>query len=137
MRGETERIGPADQVRRVMRAPVATVAEHCSAREIAEELVADEIGAVLVTGPHGPIGIVSERDVVTALATGGDLDRLQAADLMTTEIVWADPQDAIGEVAQRMHEARVRHVPVRAASGAVAGIVSVRDVLEPLAGQHG
>lgn len=137
MPAETERIGPGDRVRHVMRAPVASVAEECSARDVAEELVADEIGAVLVTGPHGPVGIVSERDVVTVLATGGDLDRLQAADLMTTDILWAAPEDAIDEVARRMHEAHVRHVPVRVASGAVAGIVSVRDVLEPLAGPTG
>lgn len=137
MRAETELIGPGDQVRRVMHVVVATVAEECSAREVAEELVADEVGAVLVTGPHGPVGIVSERDVVTALVTGGDLDRLQAADLMTTDILWADPNDGIGEVARRMQEARVRHVPVRGDSGAVAGIVSVRDVLECLAGPLG
>ncbi|GJF02993.1 hypothetical protein PSD17_19540 [Pseudonocardia sp. D17] len=129
----TERPAPDDPVRRILRAPVASIPAERSAREVAEELVADEVGAVLVDGSHGPVGIVSERDVVTALATGSDLDRLQAADLMSTELVWADPDDGIGDVARRMHEANVRHMPVRGASGAVAGIVSVRDVLDVLA----
>ncbi|GAY07375.1 cyclic nucleotide-binding/CBS domain-containing protein [Pseudonocardia sp. N23] len=134
MPAETERVRTDDPVRRVMRAPVASVTADRSARELAEELLADEIGAVLVDGTHGPVGIVSERDVITALATGGDLDRLQAADLMSTELVWADPQDAIGDVARRMHDAGVRHVPVRGTSGTVGGMVSVREILDVFAG---
>ncbi|MCW0212127.1 MAG: CBS domain-containing protein [Pseudonocardia sp.] len=126
-------IRPDDSVVRLMRTPVASVGTDLSVRELAEELMADEVGVVLVDGPHGTVGIVSERDVVVLVATGGDLDSTQVHDVMTTDIVWADVEDTIRSVSARMRGAGIRHVPVRGAEGRVAGIVSARDILTVLA----
>lgn len=116
-----------------MRGPVvASVREEATLREVAEELVIDEIGAVLVQGPHGPTGVISERDLVTVFGTGGDLDQRQAADVMNSEMLWASPDDTIGEVAARMSEAGIRHLPVRDRNGKVVGLVSSRDLLTAL-----
>jgi predicted transcriptional regulator len=122
-------IRPDDSVVRLMRTPVATVPTDWSVRDVAEELMADEVGAVLVDGPHGTVGIVSERDVVVLVATGGDPDGNQVRDVMATDLVWADTQDTIRAVSRRMRDAAVRHIPVRDASDHVVGIVSARDVL--------
>jgi len=122
-------IRPDDSVVRLMRTPVATVPTDWSVRDVAEELMADEVGAVLVDGPHGTVGIVSERDVVVLVATGGDPDGNQVRDVMATDLVWADTQDTIRAVSRRMPDAAVRHIPVRDASDHVVGIVSARDVL--------
>jgi predicted transcriptional regulator len=122
---------PADPVRRIMvRNPVG-VAPEATLREVARELADDVIGTVVVESPGGTIGLVSERDLIEAVAAGDDLDDRQVADLMSTDLVTARPADAISTVAMLMDDAGVRHILV--ADGAtVVGIVSVRDVLPVL-----
>lgn len=115
-------------VSRVMRGPVATVDQGRTIREVAAALAADEIGAVLVDGTHGPVGIVSERDIVTALGTGEDPDALQARDLMNTDLIMAGPDEPVLGIVDLMLAAGIRHVPV-IADGRPVGMVSTRDVV--------
>lgn len=115
-------------VSRIMRGPVATVDEGRTMREVAAALAADEIGAVLVDGAHGPVGIVSERDISTALGTGEDPDVLQARDLMSTDLITAGPDEPVEEVVDLMLAAGIRHLPVLA-EGRPVGMVSTRDIV--------
>lgn len=116
----------------VMRGPVvARVDQSLTLREVAEELAADEVGAVLVDGPRGPLGVVSERDIVTVLATGGDPEAHQAGEAMSPDIVWASANESIGAVARRMCEAGIRHIPIGDGRH-VVGVVSMREVLGAL-----
>jgi len=122
---------PADPVRRIMARRPVGVLQAATLREVARELADDETGAVVVENPGGASGLVSERDLVGAVATGDDLDDRQVADLMSTDLVTARPDDSIRRVATLMDDADVRHVLVT--DGAtVVGIVSVRDVLPAL-----
>ena len=123
--------GPADPVRRIMgRRPVG-VPQAATLRELARELADDEIGAVVVESPRGIVGLVSERDLVGAVAAGDDLDDRQVADLMSTDLITAGPSDTIKAVATLMNDAGVRHILV-ADGRTTVGIVSVRDVLPVL-----
>ena len=97
-------------------------------REVAAALAADEIGAALVDGAHGPVGIASERDIVTALGTGADPDALQARDLMNTDLITAGPDEPVLGIVDLMLAAGIRHVPV-IADGRPVGMVSSRDVV--------
>jgi CBS domain-containing protein len=107
------------------------VPQAATLREVARELANDEIGAVVVENPGGTGGLVSERDLVGAVAAGDDLDDHQVADLMSTDLVTARPDDSIRTVATLMDDAGVRHILID--DGAtVIGIVSVRDVLPAL-----
>lgn len=123
---------PANPVGMIMAGPLATVDAGVSVLDAAAELVADEIGAVLVTGV-GPTAVLTERDVVTMLGTGGDAATTQVGEVCTTDLVWASPDESIGAVAALMLDAGVRHVPVGDGRRAV-GIVSMRDVLAVLVG---
>ena len=122
---------PADPVRRIMVRRPVSVPQAATLREVAHELADDAIGAVVVDNPGGAVGLVSERDVVGAVAAGDDLDDHQVADLMSTDLVTARPDDSIRTVATLMDDAGVRHILIN--DGAtVIGIVSVRDVLPAL-----
>jgi len=124
-------VRPDEPVSRIMRNTVAVVDEARTAREVATELAAEEIGAVLVESEHGLLGIVSERDITYLVGTDGDVDVVQARDLMSSGLVTASPADPVRDVVARMIESGVRHVPVLA-DGRAVGIVSARDVLEVL-----
>jgi len=122
---------PADPVRSIMVHTVLTIDAGASLREVAEALHRGGVGALVVTEGAQPSGVVSERDVVRALAEGGDPDAVWAGDSMTPDPIWADPEQTIAEVAEQMRLHEIRHVPVRQ-DGQLAGIVSMRDVLDVL-----
>jgi CBS domain-containing protein len=120
---------PADPIRDLMARHPASVGTDESVRSVAQELVAGEIGAVLVTSAGAPTGLVSERDVITVVASGGEIDAEQAGEIMTADLVTAAPTDTIAAVGALMRDAGVRHIPVRDGDGAWIGLVSIRDVL--------
>jgi CBS domain-containing protein len=131
--GDVLDLAAAEQpIRLIMSDPPATVEQHDSLRDVAKELAAEEIGALLVESPVGPVGIVSERDVVAVVAIGGDVDREQVKTVMSIDLVTAEPTDSIAAVGRLMIDAGVRHVAVRGVDGRIAGVVSLRDVLDAL-----
>ena len=108
--------------------PVACVAADASVAAVAGSLVDAGLGALVVGDRRRPEGIVSERDVVRALAAGRDLTATHAIDIATTKLVWCDATATVGEVATEMMEHYVRHVLVEQ-DGRLVGIVSSRDLL--------
>jgi CBS domain-containing protein len=131
VRDEPPPPAPTDPVDRLMAKPVVAVAPRLTLRSVAAVLTSENVGAVVVYDEEGNLGIVSERDVVRALAQGADPDEVWAADVMATEPRWVDPQTPIAEAAELMLNAGIRHVPVVDANEAV-GIVSIRDALAVL-----
>lgn len=110
---------------------VITIAPGTSVRELVAMLAEHRIGAVVVSSDGGTVeGIVSERDVVRALAEhGAQALEDQVSAVMTTE-VHTCPLDAhVEALMQVMTEQRVRHIPV-VDRGALQGIVSIGDVVK-------
>ena len=109
---------------------VATVTETTTVVGLLTELATHNIGAMVVVGPDGVVGIVSERDVVRELhEQGAELLGRAVADIMSTVVVTCTPDDAIDDLSALMTNNRVRHVPVLD-NGRLAGIVSIGDVVK-------
>jgi signal-transduction protein with cAMP-binding, CBS, and nucleotidyltransferase domain len=123
-------IAPSQPVSTIATRVVAEVDAAQPLRAVAEELVADEIGVVLVRSPGRPLGLISERDLVAVLALGDPWES-QAIDVMTTDLVTAAPTDTVAEVGRQMLDSGIRHVVIRDGDEAV-GVVSIRDVLRTL-----
>ena len=89
------------------------------------------IGAVLVLSEDGGVaGVISERDIVRALAEpGGKLDDLRVGDIMTRDVITCEPTNSIAEVMKMMTERRIRHLPVIDGEK-LAGIISIGDVVK-------
>lgn len=101
------------------------------AAAVARTLAQHRIGAVLVMGDNGtPIGILSERDIVRAVAADGPaaLER-PAAELMTRELVTGRPTDTVSRIMAVMTERRIRHLPIME-DGQLVGLVSIGDVVK-------
>jgi CBS domain-containing protein len=107
---------------------VAGIAEDATLLEVADALVAEDVGALVVRQEGRVIGIVSERDVVHALAQRMSTATTRAIDVATRTLTWCDCDASVAEVATEMAEQYVRHVLVED-EGEVVGIVSVRDLL--------
>ncbi|MEU0495970.1 CBS domain-containing protein [Mycobacterium sp. NPDC006124] len=111
-------------------AGVLTTAPDTLVSDLISGLVGRNVGAMVVVGPDGVIGIVSERDVVRMLHEhgAGALGR-PVADIMTSDVVTCSPEDTVDGLSALMTNHRVRHVPV-VDGGRLAGIVSIGDVVK-------
>jgi CBS domain-containing protein len=111
-------------------AGVLTVAPDTLVSDLLSGLVTRNVGAMVVVGPNGLVGIVSERDVVRMLHEhgAGALGR-PVADIMTSEVITCSPEDTVDSLSGLMTTNRVRHVPVMD-NGHLAGIVSIGDVVK-------
>jgi CBS domain-containing protein len=94
-------------------------------------LTQNRIGALLVLGPdRRVIGIVSERDVVRALAErGAGVLKEPLAQVMTRKVVTCSPSETVGTIMERMTTGKFRHVPV-IEQDQVVGIISIGDVVK-------
>ena len=109
---------------------VVTAAPSATLDEIAKTLSQKKIGAIVVIENGGIRGIVSERDVVRAVAAEGPAAlQKRATDYMTTKVVTCRPEDTINDVMHKMTAGRFRHLPV-VEDGKLAGIVSIGDVVK-------
>jgi CBS domain-containing protein len=107
---------------------VDMVPSDASIRRVAEELVADEVGLLVVGSDDHVEGVVSERDVVRAVALGLILENTPVREVASTRVVWCDVTATVDEVAEVMMEQYVRHVLVEG-GGRLVGVVSARDLL--------
>lgn len=99
--------------------------------EAARRLADDSIGALVVGDGTEPVGVLSERDVVRAVADERDQTATTVADVMAQDLRWCDIDASVGEVAAEMMTHYVRHLLLQEA-GSLAGIVSIRDLLGAL-----
>ena len=111
---------------------VTTVQPHMPLRQVVDVLAEKHIGALIIADASGAmLGIVSERDVVRAIADG-DVEALQdpVSRHMTKKVVTAREGDGVIEIAQKMSIGRFRHMPVVDDTGRVIGIVSTGDAIK-------
>lgn len=116
---------------RVKGAETVTVTPDSSLRESVRTLSAQNIGAAVVLDEGDRVcGILSERDVVRAVAENGDraLDE-PVKSFMTKNVVTCAKDDLVAELMTRMTEGRFRHLPVLEGDKLV-GIISIGDVVK-------
>ena len=110
---------------------VATISKERSVADAVAILKEHGIGALVVTGANAPlVGIISERDVVRALAIHADQAlTLRVSDLMTADVTTCGLSTTVTELMGLMTAQRVRHIPVVDESQLV-GMVSIGDVVK-------
>lgn len=119
------------QVLKTKGSQVISVRAGDSIASITRTLAQHRIGAVLVLEAEQVLGIVSERDIVRALAALGEaVMRMTAGQLMTRVLFTAGPASTIQDALQLMTDRRVRHLPVLHADGTMAGMVSIGDLVK-------
>ena len=109
---------------------VVTINPDATVTELLAGLAEHNIGAMVVVGPDGVKGIVSERDVVRQLhANGASTLELPVEKIMTSVVSTCAKSDTVDSLTLLMTEHRVRHAPV-VTDGRLGGIVSIGDVVK-------
>ena len=109
---------------------VFTIAPDASLKTAAEQLTSKGVGALVVCESDRVVGVFSERDLVRAVAEGGEgaLDQ-PVASQMSGQVVFAQPAEGVEILMSRMTEHRIRHLPVMR-DGRLCGVVSIGDVVK-------
>jgi CBS domain-containing protein len=110
---------------------VVTIMPDATVADLVQGLREERIGAMVVSDDGYRInGIVSERDIVRALAEVGErVVRLRIAEIMTSTVTTCSPTDSVKSLMELMTRHRFRHVPV-VETGRLVGIVSIGDVVK-------
>ncbi|MGL5115811.1 MAG: CBS domain-containing protein [Beijerinckiaceae bacterium] len=110
---------------------VASAAPHHTLAEVSEVLASRRIGALLVMGSDGELkGIVSERDIVRAIAKSGAAALEEpVSQHMTAKVITCEESDLISAVMGEMTRGRFRHMPV-VNGKKVVGVISIGDVVK-------
>jgi CBS domain-containing protein len=98
----------------------------------ARKMWEQQTGSLLVLQGEDLVGIITERDVLRAVATGTPLDT-PVSEVMSKELITVEPGTSLREAARIMTERWIRHLPVLE-SGRLVGVVSQRDLAGVLAG---
>jgi len=128
-----ERFSFFSSAKRVMNGPPVFLHPSDTLQVVAEVISREGVGAAIVRGPLGPEGIVTERDIVEALAQGAKPDDVWAVDIASLDLVTVEPSARVRDVIRKMAQYGIRHVPVKA-DGEILGMVSARDILAWLEG---
>ena len=110
---------------------VVTTQPHRTLSEVAKMLIDKGIGAVVVTGTNGEVlGIISERDIVRAIARQGAaaLDHAVSRH-MTAKVITTRERATLNSLMETMTAGRFRHVPV-VENDRLVGLVSIGDVVK-------
>jgi CBS domain-containing protein len=112
------------------RATVTLTAER-KISEAAKTMAEKRIGAVVIVHPDETIaGILSERDIVRALASAGAGALTHSiSQHMTAKVETAHEADSVPDVMEQMTTGKFRHVPV-VEDGKLVGIISIGDVVK-------
>ena len=112
-------------------ANVITAAPNTTVDKAVALLAENKIGVLVISADGKSVdGILSERDIVRALAEqGNDIGNADAATLMSRDVVSCAPGDTIESLMGLMTERRIRHLPVLE-DGILAGIVSIGDIVK-------
>ena len=116
-----------------MSTDLLTVAPESTLREVARRMSERDVGAaLLVDAAIGSYpGIITERDLLDAIALGYDPDVRRVAESATSEIVTVSADASVEQAAEKMTKHEFRHLLVVSGGDAV-GIVSARDLLSVL-----
>ncbi|MEM0370150.1 MAG: CBS domain-containing protein [Pyrobaculum sp.] len=119
------------KIREFIKKPPISIEIDATIEDAARLMADNNIGAVaIVDKEKRPVGIITERDVVKAVAkrlpaTSKATEAATVGDLLTAKL-----DDEVYEVLKKMRERRVRHLIVVDEGGRLVGVISIRDFLE-------
>ncbi len=120
-----------DKVGAFIKRPPLTATQEATLLDVVKIMATHNVGLVAVVDEAGrPLGVVSERDVIRALARGVQLSA-KAIEVGTREnLLTAKAGDDIYSAIKKMRERGTRHILVVDDAGKLVGVVSIRDLVE-------
>jgi len=121
-----------DQLRDIMIKKVVTIELDRTAQDAAKLMAENSIGSLVIVSDGNPVGIVTERDLVRKVCTNDIASsKIPLRDVMSSHVIWAEPDISIETAVQRMFNNKIRRLPILE-NGKLVGIVTVSDLAKHL-----
>lgn len=113
---------------------VATINADCSITDCATRMRHDHVGSLVVTDEmQHPIGMITDRDIaIEVVARRMDPDSIRVAEVMTSPVVTAAPNEGMVTALARMREFGIRRLPIVDDEGRLVGVISNSNLIEEL-----
>lgn len=109
---------------------VFTVSPRAKLAGAVQVMVEHNVGSLVVCDNESMVGILSERDILRAMAESGQaLEQMLVGDRMTQKVITGDPNDDLNKIMGVMTQHRIRHLPVLE-NGRVYGLISIGDIVK-------
>jgi CBS domain-containing protein len=116
------------KVEDVMVEDVVTVEEDITVKKAVAIMNKYEIGCLIVTKRSKPVGIITERDMLTrVLAESRASEKTKVAEVMSRPLIVADPNMELEEAAKLMFKMKVKKLPILS-EGRLVGLVTLTDL---------
>jgi CBS domain-containing protein len=120
------------RVRDLRHGKLVSVGPDASLAEVAKRMRAEDHDSVAVMSDKRLLGIITERDLVRAIADGVDPSHARADVFMSANPATVTDDEDVSVVAVKMMALGIRHLPVVDAKGAAVGLISARDLVAVL-----
>lgn len=121
------------RVSEIMTGAAVIDASHDTLVEAARKMWKQQTGSLLVVDGDDLVGIITERDILKAVALGTPIDDTLISEVMSKDVITVGPGTSLREAAKVMADRWIRHLPV-VDNGKLVGVVSQRDLAGVLAG---
>ncbi len=117
-------------VKEVMTTDVKTIRPEDTVKTLAEEMVKNRIGSlVVVSGSGEVVGIATERDIIEdVILLGKDPEEVKVQEVMTKELITINPSNTLEEAADVMVNHKIKKLPV-IERGRLVGIITATDLI--------
>jgi len=117
------------KVRDVPPGRLLSVEPQTSLAQVAKKMRGDDADSVAVMSEGRLLGIITERDLVRAIADGIDPQQTKADVVMSADPATVTDDEEVAVVAVKMMRLGIRHLPVVDSKGAPVGLISARDLV--------
>ena len=112
----------------IKRKPIV-ISENATVRDAVNLMARENVGLLVIVNNAGkPIGVISERDVIRALASGKDLNARVTEVGTVGRLITISPRDSIYKAALLMNDNKIRHLVVMDGDK-LRGVISIRDII--------
>ncbi len=126
-------MGLRASVESVMRSPPVTSLFSDTVFSIAQKMISQNIGAVVIMSGGTPAGIVTERDIVEKIVRArNDPNKTRAREVMSSPLLSIDVGKSVRDALRLMRDRKIRRLAVTR-NGRLVGIVTERRILDSLA----
>ena len=117
---------------------VVTVSGYALVADAAAMMVEKKISCLPVSLGHGPVGIITEKDIVKKVVAGGlDSAKVRVREIMSFPLITATPTMSIREAAEKMLKNDIRRLVVIDEDERLMGLVTMTDILRSVAKVEG
>lgn len=106
----------------------ASISSSMTVSECSKEMILKKVGSLIVSEDQNLKGILTEGDIIKAIAKFKDLDKVKAGDIMTKKVIHIAPGEDIYDALLKMKKYQIRWLPV-VVKGKIIGLLTEKDIL--------